>query len=154
MEKLPFGFRVQTASNVDSCPTFRQTLHLPSTWWLCIGCKQVCIFWSLIAYFPQPRAHLLSDSSPLSRFSNQLYHIQRPTYSLPYTRLPKQPTNTDSVKTNTHSPWRRQMQCLPKRWATVNIRRDPYTKVTLNSIRENIRTMDRLNLQLRPRFIS
>jgi hypothetical protein len=40
------------------------------------------------------------------------------TYYLPYRpiRLPKRTAST-------HSPWRWQLKCLPKRWITINIRR-------------------------------
>jgi hypothetical protein len=39
-----------------------------------------------------------------------------------YMRLPKSPTTT-------HSPWRWQLQCLPKCWMTLNNRRGSSPKV-------------------------
>jgi hypothetical protein len=81
-----FGFRGWTASNVRNYPTFRQTLQLPSSEWICIG-------WAFLEalYGASSRRRVWYD-----RFEWRSVRTgnDQPIY--------------------TYSPWKWQLQCLPK----------------------------------------
>jgi hypothetical protein len=96
-------------------------------------------------FFPQPCARRQSGSSPLSRSANQIRHIPLAAYCLLYIRLPESPTNT-------YLPWRWQLQCLPKRWTTFNIRRSSSPKADVLHV-ENSPPLDPIRSHMIPVYI-
>jgi hypothetical protein len=95
-----FSFRGWAASNVEGYPSFRQTLQLPCSGWMCIG-------WVFLEALCRAGGRLRVECD-----------------HLPPVTFQKHPTNT-------HSPWRWQLQHLAKCWITFNVRRgySPKTEV-------------------------
>jgi hypothetical protein len=80
-----------------------------------------CLFRTAISELNHKHQHTIWPMLP--QFSNHALHIPLATYCLMRIRH-----LTPSFSSEINSPWRWQLQCLPKRWKRFNIRRGSFPK--------------------------